>query len=603
MSRRHALGLLFSLLMLFTAGCEQQSIAEQEQIRSLQTLEASTPSATTTPTITPSPPSTLTPTASPGPSPIPTITPTPTITPIPSPTPLPPTATPNPALANFSLCVQTAGDPSGGRFSARVTGITTTIETAFERVAIQLAVPGDSTPPYAVARCISAADDPASGGAPSTSAYRLLVDMPGWLHDDAFSTSAISATQTFSGTSALKDMAVRFDKDADAGATLALDMDQPLPFRVFFEQPDRLVVQVAKATQIGPSSDMLSLSAGSAKPGAPLYFLQDGDIWRYADGKATNLSNSPESETALAFNTAANTIAFCRAAPGAAPDDTHAPSALWTMKGDGSEPAELAEVGRSCTGPVFSQDGKTIAFAVDETGATPPRYSIWSVPTEGGTAQRLTSTDDEWSRYGPQWLGSGGLTYAAAAEDGRSTLFVRSADGKEIDIGAGLVVGNRYRALGAPLAAPDGSRVAVEALRATKEGADLVVLDEKGAEVTTVGNGYWNRSLAWNADGTLFYLSTDCPSTVVQNYTLHMRGKSGDDRTIATGSSLGGFGPFSASGNGLAYVTLAHVPPGPRGPLAIDPASQSALWFWEVGGSGGRAKLVEAPSAISVLAP
>src|SRR5690349_124683 len=160
MNRHHALVLLGCLMLIFATGCEQTSIAQQEQIKSFETLQASTPSATPIPTETPIPTATLTPTPTIGPSPTPTITPTPTVTPPPTATPLPPTATPNPALANFSLCDQITEGTDSGRFSAKITGITTTVEPAFERVTIGLAVPSDSAPPHALARCISAADQP-----------------------------------------------------------------------------------------------------------------------------------------------------------------------------------------------------------------------------------------------------------------------------------------------------------------------------------------------------------------------------------------------------------------------------------------------------------
>ena len=51
----------------------------------------------------------------------------------------------------------------------------------------------------------------------------------------------------------------------------------------------------------------------------------------------------------------------------------------------------------------------------------------------------------------------------------------RTADGTEQDIGADLVKGDRYQALGRPLAAHDGSAIAVEGLRANSDGADLQV--------------------------------------------------------------------------------------------------------------------------------
>lgn len=599
MNRHHLLGLLLCAALLLATGCEQTSIAQQEQIKSLATLQASTPSVTPTLTQTPTEIPTQTPTPSPGPSPT---SPPPTATPVPSPTPLPPTATPNPALANFGLCEQTAGDAAGGRFSARVTGITDTVEPAFERITVGLAVAGDSAPPHAVARCLSAADDPQASSAPG-SAYLLRIDLDDWLHDSAFSASTLTRTQALSGTGALKSVVYSFDSQAAAGATLTIGMDQPLPFRLTLEdKPPRLVLEVAKTPSIGGSSDMLSLPAGAkSDPPAPLFSLRNGDVWRYDGGKKTNISNSPEVETALAFSPSAGLVAFCRAAPGAAPDDARAPSTLWTMQPDGTAQTEVASVGRACADPAFSPDGKTIAFSVDESGATPPRLSIWTVPSAGGAAERATPQSDEWSRFGPQWIGDQ-LVYAAASEDGRSTLFVRGSDSREADIGADLTLGNRYRALGRPLAAPDGSAVAVEGLRANGSGADLVLLDPTGAELNTIGGGYWTRPLAWNADGALFYLTSACASDVALDYTLHARAKSGDDRVIAVGSTLGDFGDFSAVGQGLAYVTLAHAPAGPRGPRQIDPASASALWFWDVAG-GGRAQLDEAKSAFGGLAP
>src|SRR5262249_29651861 len=124
-------------------------------------------------------------------------------------------------------------------------------------------------------------------------------------------------------------------------------------------------------------------------------------------------------------------------------------------------------------------------------------------------------------RFGPQWLGNDQLIYAATAEDGRSTLFLHGSDAQETDIGAALVLGNRYRALGRPLVAPDGSMIAVEGLRANASGADLVLLDAKGAELNTIGGSYWSRPLAWNADGTLFYLNSACASDVALDYSLH----------------------------------------------------------------------------------
>jgi hypothetical protein len=598
MTRHHALLLILCCLLLVAVGCEQTSIAQQEQIRNIQTIQAGTPTATPTPTPT------LTPSITPTPSPTEGPTPTPTPTPIPSPTPLPPTPTPNPALANFSLCSQTAGEQSGGRFSARTTSISATVDPAFERVAIALDVPGDSAPPYASARCVSLADSAALRGerGPSGAGYELLVDLPGWLHDDLFRAST-GATATLSGTTVLKQLSYRFDPSSAAGATLVLPLEQPLPFRLSLQpSPPQLVIEVARSSGLGPASDQLSLaSQASAAPPEPLYYLQDGDIWRVSGGKVITVTGGPEVETALAFSPASGKLAFCRSVPGAAVGDTQAPASLWVADADGSNALEVAAPGRGCADPAFAPGGKQLAFSVDETGAVPPRYSIYTLEIDGSDLKRATPLNDEWSRFGPQWLADGRLVYAAGAEDGRSTLFLRDGD-KEQDIGAELVKGDRYRALGRPLVSRDGKRIAVEGLRAAKEGADLVLLGADGSEQGVLGDGYWSRPLAWDAAGTLFYLASACPSGAVLDYTLHTRTVQGADRTVAIGTTLGGIGRAAVSGGGLAYVTLAHAPPGPRGPLALDRGSAATLWFWDLA-TGARSKLAETRSAIGELAP
>lgn len=610
MNRHYALALLGCLMLIFATGCEQTSIAQQEQIKSFETLQAGTPSATPIPTATLTPTATPKPTATVGPSPTPTITPVPTATPAPTATPLPPTSTPNPALANFSLCDQIAGDANGGRFSAKITGITTTIEPAFERVTIGLAVPSDSAPPHALARCISAADE-----LPGTAAsgYVLHVELAGWLHDDAFKTTTISPTRALSGTTVLKNLSYRFDQNAASGATLAFGMEQALPFRLTLEKdPYRLVLEVGKTGALGANNDMLSLPASSAKPSAPVFYLQEGDVWKYLDGKTTNLTKDTRADsygdvTAITASQLAGRVAFCAIAPGADVGDQLAPSVLWSIDLDGKDAQALAIRGRTCAEPTFAPDGKMIAFVADERGATPARLSIWTVATSGGDEQRVTAADDEWSRFGPQWLDGGRLVYAAAAEDGRSTLFVHTANGAEQDIGAELVKGERYQALGRPLVAPNGSAIAVEGLRANTDGADLLIIDANGAALPNqgqIGSGYWNRPLAWNADGTLFYLSTACANEVAQSYTVHARVlKDGTDTLIAVGTTLGAIGQFAALDQGLAYVTLTRAPAGPRGALSIERTSASTLWFWDVGASGARGKLAEAQSAIGDIAP
>ncbi|MEI7768982.1 MAG: hypothetical protein WCI67_03285, partial [Chloroflexales bacterium] len=475
-----ALVMLPLALATLVSGCELSSVSDSERIANVETIRAGTPSATLTVTTTLSPTVTTTSTPTVGPSSTPTATPTATET------ALPPTPTPNPALAGFSFCNQASAGASG-RFSAQLTDVAASGFPAFDQVTLSFDPGPESAPVHAGASCVSADDAVAlSGVVGAPGRYTLRVELPGWLRDARFSSSPITQTLAFSTTRTISGASFIASPDPEAGVTMLIGLKEALPYRLTVQRnPTRLTIAVARSATLVASSDTLQVPTGGGKPdlAGPLFYLYDGDIWRVdgQGGKPKNLTDSPESETALAISPDHAQIAFCRAAPGLDPADANlaVPGALWTMSAAGGDAKLLAQVGVSCADPTFSGDGKTVAFAVDETGAVPTQRAIFTVPAAGGTPQRAQAAGDEWSRYSPQWLAGGALIYAAEAEDGRSTLFLRAPDGAVLDVGAAILVGDtgtaRYRALGRPLASPDGSRVAVEALRSDTPGADTVI--------------------------------------------------------------------------------------------------------------------------------
>jgi hypothetical protein len=499
---RALLALPLALIMTLT-GCDLTSAGVREEIAGVETILALTPSATITPTVTntPEPTATFTPTV--GPSPTASNTPSPTVT------PLPPTPTPNPALAGFSFCDQQAG-ATAGLFSARLAEVTASGTPAYEQVQLRFELGAGSAPLGATAACLGPADSAALAPDRAVSPYAVRVSLPGWIRDERFRASELAETLSFTGTRTITAARIVPAADPEAGADLLIELSEPLPFRLSVERdPTRLVIAVARSSPVVASSDLLRLPAGGARPSLaePIFTLFDGDVWRVEAGLddpsagispglagALNLTESPESETQLAVSSDRAQVAFCRAAPGLDPVDSElpVPSTLWLMDADGQNARPLAQIGVSCADPAFSPDGATLAFAADETGATPIKRAIYTVPVSGGTPQRLGSDSDEWSRFAPQWLSGGALVYAAQAQDGRSTLFFRNdLDQEEEDVGAEVLVRSGglapYAALGRPLAAPDGGRFAVEALRSDAAGADLLILDATGALVETLG--------------------------------------------------------------------------------------------------------------------
>ncbi|GIV89607.1 MAG: hypothetical protein KatS3mg055_2125 [Chloroflexus sp.] len=487
------------LLAVALVGCDLIPSGPEEPIANIETIIAGTPSATPTATATAT--ATATPTATPtfGPSPTPTATATPTAT------PLPPTPTPNPALAGFGYCTQTAGFIAG-RFSAALQEVRTSGNPAFEQLDLLFDLSPGSPPLSATVSCLAIADAllvpaPAALNAP----YALRIELAGWIRDDRFANS-ITPTISFTGTRTLSQALMLVDPQADVGATILLPLAEPVPFRVTLA-PNRLSVAVARSPTLGVASDTLRVPVGSP-PGRlePLYMLFDGDVWQVRPqttiagpgmvgqaAGAVNLTNSAETETYLAVSPRGDYLAFCRAEPGLDPADAvlAVPSTLWLLPVNGGEARPLAQPGVSCAEPVFSPDGSTIAFSVDETGAIPTQWAIYTVSVDGGEPIRIEAALDEWSRFRPQWLSGGRLIYRVESPDGRSSLFLRLPTGEVLDVGADLLTDARlvvrYRGFGELVASPNGDYVAVEALRADDPGADLLILNSAGQLVERIG--------------------------------------------------------------------------------------------------------------------
>jgi dipeptidyl aminopeptidase/acylaminoacyl peptidase len=333
-----------------------------------------------------------------------------------------------------------------------------------------------------------------------------------------------------------------------------------------------------------------------ALPEQPIFFLQNYDVWHLEDGRAEPVTTTADLETALAVAPDGETVAICRA-----PADTDpvnlpyaARASLWVMHVDGHEERLLADVG-GCADVKFAPNGRTIAFTANTAAAPPVALSIWTVPTIVGEARPVTPLADEWDRFDGRWLPDGRLVYRARHQSDLSVLFVRDEDGGEHEISARLLTGPRYRGVGGFVVGED--MLAVEALRSSGGGADLVLLRFDGSEVAVERRAFWQRPLAFLPDG-LLYLSTECSSNVVQNYTLIRRQPNGMLDELVRGTSTAGLGDAVALGDAMLISRYVEPEPGLRGPQAT--AVEDSLGsIWMIAGDGSaRREVHRAPVPI-----
>lgn len=534
----------------------------------------------------------------------PTDEPSPTVAPTQPPESAPPTATVQPTqspAADVSYCRHDFGPADGARFRARLSDVRTNATDQFDQVIFEFAELDGAL--HGMAQCLTAASWPVEAdiGAQAAPGDALIaVDLPDWAHDDLFAASPLTDTTAITGGAVLDRVAFAANSLDSRGATLGVGLREPRPFRVRVEDA-RLIVEISRDATFPPDDDVLGTTEGTAPAiDQPVFFLAGGDVYRLANGRAQPVKQTPEQEIGLAVSPDGSVLAVCRAPadaePFALPYGVRA--TLWTMRPDGSDEQQLADVG-GCAEPSFATSGRTIAFTANVAASPPAVLQIWTVPVVGGDARPANTALDEWSRSQPRWLADGRLIYRAE-NAGQQVLFLRDDDGSEREITATLLSGQAYRGVGSFEVDHDSGQIAVEALRNADQGADLVVLATDGTQVAAEQRGFWQRPLSY-VGGDLIYLTAECPAEAVLSYTLHRRSAQGTIDELARGSTAESIGAATATGDVLLYVRGARAEAGLRGPTPqLDTQASSAIWVLALDGSG-RAEIYRADRAIDRL--
>ncbi|WP_419999717.1 serine hydrolase [Streptomyces boninensis] len=234
--------------------------------------------------------------------------------------------------------------------------------------------------------------------------------------------------------------------------------------------------------------------------------------------------------------------------------------------------------------PALSPDGTRIVYVLRTADREHDRTerALWTVPTGGGAARRLTrgpaDTSPAWSPDG-RWV-----AFVRGGGDGPAQLWLLPADGGEPEQATSLPLG-----AGAPVWSPDGAAIAFTAPVDGREGppapgrpqpplvterldhkadgagrlgaarSHLHVLELDGREVRQLTRGDWHAGApAWSTDGRslAFTAARDADADLTRRSAAYVVGVGGADepRLVGGGAGMAATAGWTADGGALLVV-------------------------------------------------
>ncbi len=293
------------------------------------------------------------------------------------------------------------------------------------------------------------------------------------------------------------------------------------------------LVPAAPAPKAGPPR---VLAVSSSKGGNwDIYLVQPGT------GETKNLTDHKAADTSPIWSPDGKRIAFVSDREGT-PD-------IWTMAADGTDVQQLTKKQGSCSGLRWSPDGSRIAFVSAKGG----RDDVYTVEVATGKVAQLT-TDAAAARQ-PAWSPDGKkLSYASYSV--QYATYTMSADGSDkaklTDANGGLDAAW----------SPDGKRVAYTAyLYGQKPGFRLfkVGADGKGTkQLPTAPNSFGNVYPQWSPDGTKIAFG-ELVNGMVQVAVIGADG--GEVKVITKGDGMAHeYARWSPDGKSLSYLRTYRGP-------------------------------------------
>lgn len=260
-----------------------------------------------------------------------------------------------------------------------------------------------------------------------------------------------------------------------------------------------------------PSGEKIAFSAWEAKTSIANYEIYTMNI----DGTGlTNLTNSDASETYPVYSPDGKKIAYC--------SDANGKSELYLMNEDGSNQHRMTDQVKDCgnppwSSPVWSPDGKWIAISTTIGGTFPAgKMDIFVIRSDESHMYNLTN--DPSNDLGYSWSPDSKKIAFASDREGNLDIYVVGVDGKEL-----TRLTDDKNSDGQPVWSPDGKQLA---FKSNRLGAmEIFVMDADGAnQVQVTEDGAINSNPTWGPDGKALYYASNTDGNI-EIYRIGLDGK------------------------------------------------------------------------------
>ena len=161
-------------------------------------------------------------------------------------------------------------------------------------------------------------------------------------------------------------------------------------------------------------------------PGISTYeiYVMDAD-----GGNPQNLTNDLNDDRNPSWSPDSKRIVFSSARDGNFIGELGITSEIYLMDADGGNQQRLTENRKNDRSPVWSPDGKRIAFASDRKGDF-ENYEIYVMDADGGNQQKLTN--NRFDDSSPSWSPDGKRIVFYSNREGNFEIYVMDADGENL---------------------------------------------------------------------------------------------------------------------------------------------------------------------------